>query len=250
LAYTIVEEEVRKFQKTLHAGLKILEKTECMTGKIAFDLYQTYGFPLEVTIELLRQKGKTCSNVDEFTKEFKKHQDLSRTASKGMFKGGLADHGEQTTRLHTATHLLHAALQKVLGTHVSQKGSNITVERLRFDFFHPAKVTPEELKKVEEIVNEQITKDLPITMKVSTYEEAIKEGAMAFFSQKYPEKVKVYTVGPSTGSGSPFSREVCGGPHVEHTGLLGHFKILKEESAGAGIRRIYAVVESSCHPRA
>jgi alanyl-tRNA synthetase len=238
-----LQEEGTRFGRTLERGIKEIENVQKLDGKVAFTLYETYGFPWEMTVEIATEKGQTIDR-GQFEEEFKKHQELSRCAAKGMFKGGLADHGAETTKLHTATHLLHAALQKVLGTHVSQKGSNITVERLRFDFSHPQKVTPEELKKIEEIVNEQITKDLPITMKVSTYEEAIKEGAMAFFGQKYPEKVKVYTVGPSTGSGSPFSREVCGGPHVEHTGLLGHFKILKEESAGSGIRRIYAVVSS------
>ena len=154
-----------------------------------------------------------------------------------MFKGGLADHSEQTTKLHTATHLLHKALRMTLGDHVSQKGSNITVERLRFDFSHPQKLTPEELAKVEKIVNVQIQKDLPVSMSVSTYDEAVKSGAMAFFGERYPEKVKVYMIGD-------FSKEICGGPHVEHTGTIGQFKILKEESAGAGIRRIYAVVSS------
>ena len=150
-----------------------------------------------------------------------------------MFKGGLADQSEQTTKLHTATHLLHQSLRTVLGNHVSQKGSNITVERLRFDFSHPKKLTDEETKKVEVLVNEQISKNLVVSYKVMTYDEAVKEGALAFFGQRYPEKVKVYSMGT-------FSKEICGGPHVDHTGVLGTFKIVKEESAASGVRRIYA----------
>jgi alanyl-tRNA synthetase len=247
----LLEEEALRFGRTLERGIKEMDKLAVIDGKIAFTLYETYGFPWEMTVEIATEKGQTVDRA-QFEEEFKKHQEQSRSAAKGMFKGGLADHSEQTTKLHTATHLLHKALQMTLGDHVGQKGSNITVERLRFDFSHPQKVTPEELKKVEEIVNEQIKKDIPVSFTVSTYEEAVKNGATAFFGERYPEKVKVYSIGnPSThstgsgqaGSGPPFSREICGGPHVEHIGTLGSFKIIKEESAGAGIRRIYAVVE-------
>jgi len=230
----IIEEEALRFGKTLEKGLREIEKLETIDGANAFKLYETYGFPWEMTEEIARKKGQNPDR-EIFEEEFKKHQALSRTAATGMFKGGLADHSIETTKLHTATHLVHQALRLVLGNHVSQKGSNITVERLRFDFSHPAKVTDEELKEVETIVNEQIQKDLPVSCVVSTYKEAIKNGALAFFGQRYPEKVKVYSVGT-------FSKEVCGGPHVEHTGTIGHFKIIKEESAGAGIRRIYATV--------
>jgi alanyl-tRNA synthetase len=160
---------------------------------------------------------------------------MSRTASAGKFKGGLADHSEQTTALHTATHLLHAALRKVLGNHVAQKGSNITAERLRFDFVHSEKMTPEQIVEVEKIVNEQIQKDLPVTLEELTVEEAKARGAIGLFESKYGEKVKMYSIGE-------FSKEICGGPHVTHTALLGKFKIQKEESSSAGVRRIKAVL--------
>ena len=174
-------------------------------------------------------------DTDGFAAQYEKHKEESRTAQKESFKGGLADHSEETTNLHTATHLLHAALRKVLGEHVQQKGSNITVERLRFDFSHPQKVTAEELKEVERLVNEQIQKDVPITMDIMALDDAKKQGALAFFTQKYEEKVKVYTMGD-------FSKEVCGGPHAEHTGALGKFVIKKEEASSAGVRRIKAVL--------
>jgi len=230
----LLEEEAMRFGKTLEKGLREIEKIQTIDGKSAFTLYETYGFPWEMTEEIERSKGQNPDRK-QFEQEFKKHQTLSRTAASGMFKGGLADHSEQTTKLHTATHLLHQALRMTLGNHVSQKGSNITVERLRFDFSHPQKVTQEEIKKVEDIVNEQIQKDLPVTVVISTYDEAVKNGALAFFGERYPDKVKVYSIGS-------FSKEICGGPHVEHTGVIKSFKIIKEESAGAGIRRIYAVI--------
>jgi len=170
-----------------------------------------------------------------FDNEFLKHQELSRTASAGMFKGGLADAGEQTTKLHTAAHLMLAALRSVLGSHVSQKGSNITAERLRFDFSHPQKVTPEELEKVEALVNEQIAEDIAVEEKEMSLEEAKNQGAVGAFENKYGEAVKVYTIGG-------FSKEICGGPHVKRTGELGAFKIIKEESSSSGIRRIKAVL--------
>jgi alanyl-tRNA synthetase len=237
----ILEDEALRFGKTLEKGLREIEKLEQIDGAIAFKLYETYGFPWEMTEEIARNKGQHPDRK-QFESEFKKHQELSRTAAAGMFKGGLQDHSVETTKLHTATHLLHQALRMVLGDHVGQKGSNITVERLRFDFSHPTKMTDTELAEVEQIVNEQIQKDLPVSFIVTTYTEAVKNGSLAFFGQRYPEKVKVYTIGDA--NGKYFSREVCGGPHVEHTGLLGNFKILKEESAAAGIRRIYASVSS------
>jgi alanyl-tRNA synthetase len=235
----ILEEEAVRFGKTLEKGLHEIEKIKAIDGSIAFSLYETYGFPWEMTEEIARGKGQNPDRK-QFEAEFKKHQEVSRSAASGMFKGGLADHSVETTKLHTATHLMHQALRMVLGDHVGQKGSNITVERLRFDFSHPSKLTEEEIKKVESIVNEQIKKDLPVSFIVSTYKEAIENGALAFFGERYPEKVKVYTVGNP--NGTYFSREICGGPHVDHIGVLGGFKILKEESAGAGIRRIYANV--------
>jgi alanyl-tRNA synthetase len=155
-----------------------------------------------------------------------------------MFKGGLADHSEVVIQLHTATHLMHQALRSVLGDHVQQKGSNITNERLRFDFSHSQKVTPEEIATVEKIVNEQIQRDLAVSFAMSTYESAIKEGVLAFFGERYPENVKVYTIGD-------FSREICGGPHVERTGLLGKFSVTREEASSAGVRRIYATLTSA-----
>jgi len=168
------------------------------------------------------------------------HQELSRTASAGMFKGGLADTSEQTVKYHTAAHLMLAALRKVLGEHVTQKGSNITAERLRFDFSHPQKMTEEEIKKVEDLVNEKIQAGLPVKIEEMSLEEAKTQGATGVFESKYGERVKVYTIGEGK---NIFSREICGGPHVERTGLLGKFKIVKEESSSAGVRRIKAVLE-------
>ncbi len=235
--YKVVEEEIRKFQKTLHSGLKVLQKMTLVDGSKAFDLYQTYGFPLEVTTEILKGTGKTVVDVQSYHDEFKKHQELSRTAAKGMFAGGLADKSTEVTKLHTATHLLHEALHRILGDHVEQKGSNITSERLRFDFSHPAKLTAEEIKKIEDLVNQKIKENLPVSFEVMDIDKALASDARAFFSERYGEKVKVYTIGE-------FSREICGGPHVSFTGEIGHFTIVKEESAGAGIRRLYA----SVHP--
>jgi len=230
LEYGILASQKDPFDP-IEKGLKEIEKISILDGKQAFLLYETYGFPWEVTEEIARDKGKVVDRV-QFEEEFKKHQELSRTASVGMFKGGLADHSEETTELHTATHLLHTALRKVLGDHIGQKGSNITVERLRFDFSHPTKITDEELKKIEKLVNDAIEKNYPVTCTEMDKQEALSSGALGFFTEKYGDKVKVYTIG--------FSREICGGPHVSFTGQLGHFTIDKEESASAGIRRIYA----------
>ncbi len=235
----IVESEIEKFAKTLEKGLKEVEKIKEIDGNVAFDLYQTYGFPLELSIEIFQEKGQHIDN-DQFKQAFEEHQTKSRTASAGVFKGGLMDHSVETTRLHTATHLLHAALRKVLGEHVGQKGSNITHERLRFDFTNPEKVTPEQVAQVQALVNEQVDKDLPVSFTMMSLEDAKAAGALAFFTQKYEEQVKVYTVGDP--NGAFFSKEVCGGPHVSRLAEVGHVTITKEEAAGAGIRRIYATV--------
>ena len=227
---TIVQKEEEKFEKTLEEGLKQFEK-----GLDAFELYTSYGFPLELTMELAKEKGRTV-DLEEFNRKFKEHQELSRTASAGMFKGGLADTGKQAVKYHTATHLLLAALRQVLGPKVYQRGSNINAERLRFDFSHSQKMTPEQIKKVEDIVNQKIKEDLPVICEETSLEEAKKKGATGVFETKYGEKVKVYGIGE-------FSKEICGGPHVERTSELGEFKILKEESSAAGVRRIRAVLK-------
>ncbi len=236
--------EEAKFSETLQKGEREFEKmlpnlmkgsSRVINGRIAFKLYDTYGFPIELTKELAAEHGFT---VDEegFLAAFQKHQETSRAGAEQQFKGGLADHSELTTALHTATHMLHKALRTVLGEHVGQKGSNITTERLRFDFTHPMPMTPEEIQRVEDMVNEEIQRDLPVTCETMTLEEARDQGAIAFFDSKYGEQVKVYSIGD-------FSKEVCGGPHVTHTGDMGHFHILKEQSSSAGVRRIKAVLE-------
>lgn len=238
---TEIRKEEEKFARTLEKGLKELEKMIIkgpINGEQAFILFSTYGFPWELTEELMKEKGLSVDRA-AFEAEFKKHQDLSRTASAGAFKGGLADHSVETTRLHTATHLLHRALKNVLGEHVEQRGSNITTDRLRFDFSHPEKMTPEQIKEVEEIVNQIITQDLPVRFEEMTVEEAKQRGAIGLFEEKYGNKIKVYFVGNETGD---FSKEICGGPHVTRTGELGLFKIQKEEAVSAGVRRIKAVV--------
>ncbi|MCX7026747.1 MAG: alanine--tRNA ligase [Spirochaetes bacterium] len=243
----IVEElrrEEDKFLETLKTGEHEFEKMlpnllrnpqKIMSGRLAFKLYDTYGFPIELTEELASEGGLKV-NREEFDEAYKKHQELSRAGSEQVFKGGLADHSEISTRYHTATHLLHKALRTVLGDHVAQRGSNITTERLRFDFSHPAPMAKEELAEVERIVNEQISRDLPITMAMMSLEEARASGAIALFGEKYEPVVKVYTIGD-------FSKEVCGGPHVANTGSLGKFRIQKEQSSSAGVRRIYGVLE-------
>ncbi|MFH0856734.1 MAG: alanine--tRNA ligase-related protein, partial [bacterium] len=241
-----LNKEEEKFDATLWKGVKIFDKLEPLNGIIrgedAFNLFTTYGFPVELTEEMAAGKGWKI-NKDEFDKKFKEHQKLSRTASAGMFKGGLADAGEQTTKYHTATHLLHQALRQVLGEHVQQKGSNINAERLRFDFSHPEKMTQEQIAEVEKIVNEQIQRKLPIHCEEMTVEDAKARGALGFFESKYGEKVKVYSIGSSIAEGGEFfSREICGGPHVKNIGELGQFKIIKEEASSAGVRRIKAVL--------
>ncbi|MBI4067370.1 alanine--tRNA ligase [Candidatus Gottesmanbacteria bacterium] len=231
----IIDEEMNKFAKSLGKGLKILESIQKADAKVAFDLYQSYGFPLEITKEILQIKGQRIDE-EEFRREFEIHKNLSRSTSSGMFRGGLADHSEQVVKLHTATHLLQQALREVLGKHVRQKGSHITAERLRFDFTHPKQLKVEEVEKVVKVVNEQIQKDLKVDMKILPLKDAISNGALYVEGEKYPEKVKVYSVGN-------FSKEICGGPHVVSTKALGYFKIFKEESLGSGIRRIYATVK-------
>jgi alanyl-tRNA synthetase len=231
----VILEELKKFKVSLDKGLKEINKIEKITGKIAFDLYQSYGFPLELTVELFADKGQKV-DLDEFRKEFEKHKDASRSTSKGMFRGGLEDHSIETTKLHTATHMLHASLRKVLGDTVSQKGSHITAERLRFDFSYPEKLNDEQVNQVFSLINEKIEEDLPVSFVETTPNEAIKKGALHFFAEKYGEKVKMYTIG---GNEDYFSREICGGPHVTSTSLLGHARMIKQEKIGSGIIRIY-----------
>jgi alanyl-tRNA synthetase len=244
-----LDKEEGKFLETLQKGEHEFEKLlpnllkdprKIMSGRLAFKLYDTYGFPIELTEELASEKGMTVNRA-EFDEAFRKHQELSRSQSGQNFKGGLGDQGEMATRYHTATHLLHKALRMVLGDHVAQKGSNITAERMRFDFSHSAPMTPEEIQRVEDIVNEQIRQDLPVTMGVMSLEDAKASGAIALFGEKYESRVKVYTIGKSPADF--FSKEVCGGPHVERTGGMGTFKIQKEQSSSAGVRRIRAVLE-------
>lgn len=232
-----ISAEMAKFQKTLAGGLKVLEKTPNVDGKVAFDLYQTYGFPLELTTEILSQK-KLQVDFEQFSAEFEKHKQLSRSASAGTFKGGLADQSEITTKYHTTTHLLQAALRKVLGKHVQQKGSNITAERLRFDFTHPTAMTETEKQHVEDQVNEWIAADLPVTVAKMAKQSAIDSGAIAFFIEKYPEDVTVYTVGRDAEK-DWVSKELCGGPHVTATGKIGKVKLTKEQASSAGVRRVY-----------
>jgi len=237
--HTFIEEnfdkEEEKFNRTLENGLKEFNKIiGNIDGASAFNLYQSYGFPVEITEELAKERNKTV-DIEGFKTELAKHQELSRTASAGKFKGGLADSSEATTKLHTAAHLLLAALRKVLGDHVSQKGSNITAERLRFDFSHPEKMTTEQIKETERLVNEAIKAKMEVKCEEISLEEAKNTGAMGVFDSKYGEKVKVYTA-------SSFSREICGGPHVKNTGELGVFSITKEESSSSGVRRIKAIL--------
>ncbi len=228
--------EEEKFSSTLSRGLKIFEKLvkNNISGKEAFDLYQTYGFPIEMTLELAKEQEKS---VDEagFQQELKKHQELSRTAAVGQFKSGLADDSEQTTKYHTATHLMLAALREVLGDNIQQKGSNITAERIRFDFNFDRKLTTDEIKRVEDLVNEKIQERIPVVCEEMDTEKAKQQGAVGVFGHKYGDKVKVYTI-------NSFSKEICAGPHVQNTAGLGEFKIIKEEASSRGVRRIKAII--------
>ncbi len=237
-----LKREENRFADTLKKGIKEFNKTaaNAQDGKIdgisAFHLYDTYGFPIELTMELAQEKGITV-DVDGFHAAFAEHQKKSQAGATQRFKSGLADHQEATTALHSATHLLHKALRVVLNDDtISQKGSNITAERLRFDFSFPRKLTPEELKAVEDLVNEQIGRHMPITCEEMTVAEAKAQGAIGLFESKYGERVKVYTMGD-------FSKEICGGPHAQNTGDLGHFVIKKEEASSSGVRRIKAILE-------
>ncbi len=234
--------EATRFESALKRGLAKLTKIVAdgikVDGKVAFDLYQNDGFPLELTLEILSQNGMefTQNEKNSFETEFQKHKDNSRTTSAGMFKGGLENKSDETiTKFHTTTHLLHAALRQILGEHVSQKGSHITSERLRFDFSHQNKLTEGEVKKVEDLINQKIKEDLPVSFETMTLPEAIKKGALHFFGEKYGKEVKVYSIGS-------FSSEVCGGPHVNNTGVIGHVRINKQEKIGSGIIRIYIVL--------
>lgn len=227
----VIKQEVEKFRVTLQKGLKVLEKADQIDGKLAFGLLSTYGFPWELTLEIAQEKNQK-PNRKAFETEFKKHQDLSRSSSTGMFKGGLADHSETVTKYHTATHLLQKALRDILGDHVHQAGSNLTGERLRFDFTHPTSLTTQELERVENLVNQYVDENLPVTFETLPYEEAIKSGALAFFKEKYPDHVTVYSIGQ-------ISKELCGGPHVSSTGQIGKIKVVKQESLGQSLRRLY-----------
>ncbi|OGH93246.1 MAG: hypothetical protein A2563_01405 [Candidatus Magasanikbacteria bacterium RIFOXYD1_FULL_40_23] len=250
-----VSKEEEKFRRTLSQGLKIFrEKTatlsegQTISTEDAFDLYQSYGFPIELTEDLARENGLILDRL-AFDAKRKEHQELSRAGGEQKFHGGLADHSEISTRYHTATHLLHAVLLKILGPHALQRGSNITQERMRFDFPHPQKMTPEEIKLAEDLVNAAIAKDYPVSWAEMSFEEAKAKGAIGLFEDRYQPIVKVYTMGDinekavADPSSPTFSREVCGGPHVEHTGLVGKFKIVKEEAVSAGMRRIKAIIE-------
>ncbi len=239
-----LEREEKQFAAALEHGTKEFQKLidrvpahiakKVISGKNAFNLYETYGFPLELTVEMAKEQGFEV-DIEGFNAAYAKHQELSRAGAEQKFKGGLADHSEETAKLHSATHLLHAALRKVLGTHVEQRGSNITAERLRFDFSHPDKMTPEQLKEVEALVNDAISRKLPVVCEEMSVEDARNAGAMGLFGNKYGEVVKVYTMGD-------VSKEICGGPHAGNTGDLEAFKILKEESSSRGVRRIKAVI--------
>ncbi len=244
----IIEElnrEERQFEQTLEKGTREFEKfisrvpahieRKVISGKNAFYLYETYGFPIELTVEMAKEQNFTV-DLEGFKEAFAKHQELSRQGAEQKFKGGLADQSEVTAKLHTATHLLQAALRKVLGPHVEQRGSNITADRLRFDFSHEDKMTPEQLAEVEGLVNAAIARNIPVDVVETSVSEAKEAGAMGLFEDRYADKVKMYTIGD-------VSCEICGGPHANATGELGKFRIAKEESSSRGVRRIKAVLE-------
>lgn len=240
-----LEKGLKEFQKRMNLSIEEMEKEsqditwrkrrKILSGEDAFYIFQTFGFPLEMMIELAEEQGNSIDNLG-FEEEFQKHQELSREGAEKKFKGGLASGGEMETKYHTVSHLLHQALKMVLGDHVKQAGSNITAERARFDFSHPEKMTPEEITEVESIVNDEIEKGLEVKCEEMSLDEANKSGAIGIFDHKYGDSVKVYSIGN-------FSREVCGGPHVKNTSELGYFKITKEESSSAGVRRIKAILE-------
>ncbi len=240
----LLEQEEEKFNKTLEKGLKELEilitKQKSVSGSDLFMMYETYGVPREVTEEILEEKNVEILDIEGFEKAKKMHQEKSRTSSSGMFKGGLADTSEMSTRYHTASHLLLAALRKVLGEHVYQKGSNITSDRLRLDFPNEERVTEEEIKRVEELINNAINQSLPVICEEVSKDDALKLVPFAAFEEKYGDTVKIYYIGDKT---NPFSIEICNGPHVSNISVLGKFKITKQESVGAGIKRIKAILE-------
>jgi alanyl-tRNA synthetase len=240
---TVIQNEEEKFERTLEQGVKEFEKLwkegkflpTAASGEAAFNLFQSYGFPLELTQEMVKEKGGVV-DVKEFERIFEKHREISRAGVVKKFGGIGKEATYEATKLHTATHLLHAALREVLGKHVRQMGSDINPQRLRFDFSHPQRMTVEEIKKVEDLVNQKIREDLEVKKEKMKYEEALKSGALAFFKEKYPEIVTVYSI-------DNFSKEICAGPHVKRTSELGHFEIIKEESSGAGVRRIRAILK-------
>ena len=247
--YSELTKEEAKFRTTLKKGEAEFQKMlpnlnknpkKIISGKVAYNLYETYGYPLELTQELGKENGFTV-DVEGFKEAERKHQEASKTAEAGKAKGGIAEQSDVATKYHTATHLLQQALFEVLGEQVAQKGSNINAERMRFDFTFERAMTPEEIQKVQNIVNEKIKEDLPVTMEVMTLDQAKAEGARALFVNKYGEQVKVYTIGRDAKK-DWFSKEVCGGPHVQHTAQIGDFKIVKEQSSSAGVRRIKAVI--------
>ncbi|MEK7596227.1 MAG: alanine--tRNA ligase [Patescibacteria group bacterium] len=231
----VFAEERAKFSGTLRAGLNKIKKMKIIDLKAAFNLYQSFGLPYEIIKEIGGDRAESLTRED-FEKEFEKHREISRAGAEKKFKGGLAGTDAMSIKYHTATHLLHQVLRQILGQHAAQKGSNITAERLRFDFSHPRKLTEEEKQKVEETVNQKIKEALPVSFEEMSVEEAKKTGALGIFERKYGDQVKVYKIGG-------FSKEICGGPHVNNTGELGHFKIKKEEAVAAGVRRIKAVLE-------
>ncbi len=239
---SILEKESSKFEKTLNRGLKeferIFDEKNRLTGQTAFHLYETYGFPIEMSVEEAKRFNIPIDTdlKQDFNQAQQKHAQQSRSGAAQKFEGGLADKSEDSVKYHTATHLLHAALRKVLGEHVQQKGSNISAERLRFDFSHPESLTQQQIKEVEELINQWIDQDLPVFKQIMDKQAAINSGALSFFAESYPNQVKVYIIG----SGSPISKELCTGPHVSTTGEIGHLEIYKEKSAAAGIRRVYA----------
>lgn len=240
---SVIQNEEEKFEKTLDRGLKKFEKmwekgnfsSASQSGRAAFDLFQSYGFPLELTAEMVKERRGTV-NVEAFKKALQEHKEVSRAGAEKKFGGIGKEPIYEATKLHTATHLLHAALRKVLGETVKQMGSDITPERLRFDFSFQRKLTSEEIKKVEELVNQKIKDGMKVKKEEMDFEEAIKLGALAFFKEKYPKRVTVYTIGD-------FSKEICAGPHVKNTKELGRFRIIKETTSGADIRRIIAILE-------
>jgi alanyl-tRNA synthetase len=242
-----ITKEIDRFRKTIDRGLREINKTNAtrIDGKFLFNSLATYGLPVELTSELVEEKGISISQsaLEEFKEEYQKHQKLSRAASAGMFKGGLADKSENTIKLHTATHLLHKALREVLGDHVRQEGSHVTAERLRFDFSHQKALTDEEVQKVESLINQKIKENFPVHKTVENKDQALKSGALAFFKETYPKKVSVYTIGKDPNK-NWFSKELCGGPHVKETGKIGGVEIFKQQAVGAGIRRVYAKLSS------